>query len=178
MLGQLEEASGDAHAHATHYEPVPTVAFAELLACVPESLLHDAVFVDVGCGMGRALLLASEHPFKQIVGIELSPALHAIACENLAAARGLAVRCRDVRIRRADARRFGYPPGDLVVFLFNPFDHEALRAVLDRIVGSRRAGDRVTLLYHVAVHRDVVADFAAESLYDGPAGIAVALRVP
>jgi SAM-dependent methyltransferase len=178
LLGQLEPASGDAYAHATHYEPVPLEAFEELLAFVPEPLVCAASFVDVGCGMGRALLLASEHPFKQVVGIELSPALHAIARENLATARGLAVRCRDVRIHRGDARRFRYPKGDLVVFLFNPFDHEALRAVLDRVVGSRRSGDRVTLLYHVPIHRDVVAEFSAQTLYDDRAGIVVTLRVP
>jgi SAM-dependent methyltransferase len=178
MLGQLGEASGGAYAHATHYEPVPVEAFGELLAFVPEPLVRAAAFVDVGCGMGRALLLASEQPFKQVVGIELSPALHAIASENLAIACGLVVRCRDVRIRRGDARRFRFPKGDLVVFLFNPFDHEVLRAVLDRIVSSRRSGDRVTLLYHVPVHRDVVAEYAAEKLYDDGAGIVATLRVP
>jgi SAM-dependent methyltransferase len=178
MPGQLEEARGDAYAHATHYEPVPVEAFAELLACVPEAFVSASSFVDVGCGMGRALLLASEHPFKQVVGIELSPALLAIARENLASAHGLRTRCRDVRMRRGDARRFRFPRGDLVVFLFNPFDHEVLRSVLERVVASRRSGDRVTLLYHVAVHRDVVADFAAAVQYDGPAGVAASLRVP
>jgi SAM-dependent methyltransferase len=178
MLGQLEPASGDAYTHATHYEPVPVEAFEELLARVPEAFVRAAAFVDVGCGMGRALLLAVEHPFKQVVGIELSPALHAIARENLATARGLAVRCRDVRICRGDARCFRFPKGDLVVFLFNPFDHEVLRVVLNRIVGSRRAGDRVTLLYHVPVHRDVVAEYVAETLYDDRAGTVASLRVP
>ena len=105
MLGQLEPASGGAYAHATHYEPVPVEAFAELVATLPEELVRTAAFVDVGCGMGRALLLASELPFRQVVGIELSPALHAIARENVANARGLQRRCRDVRIRRGDARR-------------------------------------------------------------------------
>ncbi len=177
MLGQLERVSGGAYAHATHYEAVPVEAFAELLAAVPEALMNSAVFVDIGCGMGRALLLASEHPFKQVLGIELSPALHAIARENVAMARGLRRRCRDVRLRRGDARRFRFPKGDLVVFLYNPFDHEVLRAVLERIVGSRRAGDRAMLLYHVAVHRDVVAEYAGDILHDGPAGLVVTLRV-
>ncbi len=178
MLGQLEPASGDAYAHATHYEPVPVEAFEQLLAAVPEAHVRAAAFVDVGCGMGRAILLASEHPFRQVIGIELGPALHAIACENLAVARGLSPRCRDVRIRRGDARRFRFPKGDLVVFMFNPFDHEVVRVVLDRIAGSRRSGERVTLLYHVPIHRDVVAEYAAQWLYDDRAGIVATLRVP
>jgi SAM-dependent methyltransferase len=178
LLGQLEAAWDDAYAHATHYEPVPVEAFAELLAALPRALVSSAVFVDVGCGMGRAVLLATEHPFKQVVGIELSPALHAVARENLAAARGLRTRCRDVRLRRGDARRSRFPRGDLVVFLFNPFDHEVLRAVLERIVRSRRPGDRVTLLYHVAVHREIVAEYASDVLYDGAAGLVATLRVP
>ena len=41
------------------------------------------VFIDIGSGMGRALLMASEFPFKQLVGIELSPTFHQIAQQNV-----------------------------------------------------------------------------------------------
>ncbi len=50
------------------------------------SLLIDYrqfVFVDFGFGKGTALLLATEFPFKRIIGVEFSPELHRIAEENI-----------------------------------------------------------------------------------------------
>ncbi|MGC1379946.1 MAG: class I SAM-dependent methyltransferase [Candidatus Baltobacteraceae bacterium] len=170
-------AKGEAYAHATHYEPVPIDSFRSLLACVPEGFLPGATFVDVGSGMGRAVLLASEYPFKQIVGIELAPALHAIATENVANARGLELRCRDLRLLCGDARRRRFPKGDLVVFLFNPFDEIVLRETLERIVSSRARGAGVIVLYHTPVHRDVLAEYASDTLADSPGEFAVRMAL-
>src|ERR1700733_6367017 len=41
-------------------------------------------FVDVGSGKGRALLLAMDYPFREILGVELSPELDRIARANVA----------------------------------------------------------------------------------------------
>lgn len=156
FLGDLDpDAAGDARAHATHYEAVPVGAFRALLARVPEPVVRASAFVDVGAGMGRALLLAREYPFRQILGIELSPALAEIARRNLTAVRDLPGRCRDVRLVRADARRRRFPRGPLVAFLFNPFDGEALGAVLDRIAERGDAGSE-WILYHTPVHADLL----------------------
>jgi SAM-dependent methyltransferase len=145
------ERTGDACAHATHYEPVGVRAFIAMLGQVPDAAIRSSAFVDVGAGMGRAVLLATEYPFRQIVGIEVSPALAEIARQNLRTARDFVTRCRDVRIVRADARRHRLPAGDLVVFLYNPFDAQALEALLDRLAQRRNRGDE-WLLYHTPVH--------------------------
>jgi len=158
FLSDLDpDATGDAGAHATHYEAVPVPAFRSLMAAVPDADIRTSVFVDVGSGMGRALMLASEYPFKQIVGIEISPGLAGIAKENVAKAYDLATRCRNVRLIRADARRRQFPRGDLVVFLYNPFDGTALEAVLDRLAERRDAGSE-WILYHTPVHAERLSD--------------------
>src|ERR1700674_4645239 len=41
-------------------------------------------FVDLGSGKGRALLLASDYPFREIIGVELSPKLDRVARDNIA----------------------------------------------------------------------------------------------
>ncbi len=41
-------------------------------------------FVDVGSGKGRALLLALDYPFREIIGVELSPELDRVARANIA----------------------------------------------------------------------------------------------
>ena len=149
------DAVGDAGAHATHYEAVPVPDFRTLLALVPKDAIPNATFVDVGAGMARALILAAEYPFKQVVGIELSPGLYEVAKENLATARERGLRCHDVRLVRDDARIAHYPPGDLIVFLFNPFDADALRVTLASIADRRDPG-RTWLLYHTPVERAVL----------------------
>src|ERR1700692_2548155 len=40
-------------------------------------------FVDLGCGKGRAMIVASEFPFRSISGVELSPSLAKIARQNM-----------------------------------------------------------------------------------------------
>lgn len=163
LLSQLDDdRSGEAYAHVTHYEAVPVADLRKMLACVPNEFVRDAAFVDVGAGMGRAILIASEYPFKQIVGIELSAALFEIARENVARAHDLRTQCRDVRLVRGDARKRRYPNGNLVVFLFNPFDEIALRTTLKRIVASRTARDAIYVLYHTPEHLGALLTFGGE----------------
>ena len=177
FLSDLDpEAVGDAGAHATHYEAVPVADFRAALALVPKDAIPNATFVDVGAGMGRAVILAAEHRFKQVVGIEVSPALYEVAKENLAIARERGLRCKDIRLERGDARIAHYPPGDLVVFLFNPFDAEALRATIASIEGRRDPG-KTWLLYHTPVERSVLDALPEWELLSVTQNVAVFLRV-
>jgi hypothetical protein len=149
------DAAGDAGAHATHYEAVPVDDFRAMLAMLPQGVIERSTFVDIGAGLGRAMILAAEHPFKQVWGIELSPGLYEVANENLDVARRRKLRCSDLRIVRGDARIADYPSGNLVVFLFNPFDADALWMTLDALAHRSNAGD-VYLLYHTPVERAVI----------------------
>lgn len=146
---------GDAGAHATHYEAVPVADFRAMLAVLPPEAIAASTFVDVGAGMGRAMLLAAEYPFKQVTGIELSPGLYEVARENIERANRSRRVCRDVRLMRGDGRSWSFPPGNLVVFLYNPFDGEAMRATLGSILHRRDPGT-TWLLYHTPVERDVI----------------------
>ncbi|HTV92114.1 MAG TPA: class I SAM-dependent methyltransferase [Verrucomicrobiae bacterium] len=176
FLSDLDpEAAGDAGAHATHYEAVPVADFRALLALVPKDAFAHATFVDIGAGMGRAMILAAEYPFKQVAGIEVSPALYEVAKANLTNARARGLRCKDVRLVRDDARIAHYPPGDLVVFLFNPFDADALKATLGSIADRRDPGE-TWLLYHTPVERAVIDALPAwQLLHEVPCGVAYAL---
>jgi SAM-dependent methyltransferase len=148
FLGELDaDAIGEAMAHATHYEPVPIPDFEALLDSLPLDVVRRSTFVDIGSGLGRAVFLAMQRPFKQIVGVEVSAALHETALENLRKVRNIEPQCRDVRLVCADARMFSYPAGDLVAFLFNPFDTIALGDALAQI-SARPSPGETWLLYH------------------------------
>jgi predicted RNA methylase len=155
FLGQLDpEAIGSALEDATHYEPTP-LAHAGALMDALAGHIERFAFVDVGAGMGRMLLVASLRPFRQIVGIEVSPALCAVARDNLTCwlERHEALQCRDVRVVNADAGTARMPNGALFVYLYNPFGAATLQRLLDRL--AQRAQE-VVLAYHTPVHRAVI----------------------
>jgi SAM-dependent methyltransferase len=112
-----------------------------------------STLVDVGAGLGRVVLHAARRPYRQIVGIEISPALFEVAKENRAAYRG-ELACHDIRLVRADAATFRFPRGDLVVYLYNPFRAEVLGPMLDRLCADRRRD--IALVYHTPVERATV----------------------
>ncbi len=99
-------------------------------------------FLDLGSGKGRALLLASDYPFRRILGVELLPELHAVALENVAKYRSERQRCFSIESLCQDARDFDFPPEPLVLYLFNPLPEPALRSVLERFSFSLAARPR------------------------------------
>jgi SAM-dependent methyltransferase len=110
--------------------------------------LEDFAFVDLGCGKGRALLLASERPFREVVGVELNPALAEVARENVLIFEGNGRVRAGITVRCGDATDFAYPGGALLVFLYNPFGAPVVRAVLDALDRHVHAtGARVDLIY-------------------------------
>ena len=81
--------SGHRHdRHATAYYGVAPSVFQALIRrwrrSGPPAPIEGTTFVDVGAGMGRAMLLAAELPFRAVIGVELNPALVRIARRNLA----------------------------------------------------------------------------------------------
>lgn len=119
---------------------------------------RDVAFVDLGCGKGRALIMASWFPFRSILGIELSPRHAAIAERNvtghLARPRGPTPRCRDISIACANALHCELPDSDLLVFMYRPFKGQVFQGVLDRLHDhARRTGHRIVIAYVCPVER-------------------------
>ena len=46
--------------------------------------IDEFTFVDLGAGMGRAMLLASEYPFRAVLEVEINATLARIARKNAA----------------------------------------------------------------------------------------------
>ncbi len=153
FLGELDpEAIGPNLEHATHYEATPVADIDRLLDAVPFAP-ERTTLVDIGAGLGRVVLHAARRPYRQIVGVEISPALVEVAKDNRTAYRG-ELACRDLRLVRADAATFTFPRGDLVVYLYNPFGAKVLGPLLDRLCADRRRD--VALVYHTPVERATV----------------------
>lgn len=106
-------------------------------------------FIDYGSGMGRVLLWASAHPFRQVLGVEFSPELHAIAQQNIKDFHNPRQRCFSIRSECASAEDFPLPDGDLVLFFNNPFGPPVMKLVLERLERSLASRYRqVWILYY------------------------------
>ena len=106
-------------------------------------------FIDLGSGKGRTLLMASDYPFRRIVGVELLPALHRAAQENLGKYRSERQKCFAIEAICGDAAEFAFPVEPTVLFLFNPFPESGLRRVIANLERSLREQPRVVyVLYH------------------------------
>ncbi|QDT37699.1 class I SAM-dependent methyltransferase [Stratiformator vulcanicus] len=67
---------------AVEYNPTTASQFGSILESLPIDY-EQFSFVDLGSGKGRVLLMASEFPFREVVGVELSSQLHEIAANNI-----------------------------------------------------------------------------------------------
>ncbi len=128
------------------HEPTPVERFRAVLDGLDPSL-SDTVFIDYGSGAGRAVLLAATYPFKEVVGIELSPSLHQRAQANLRVFPAHARRARAVRLVCGDATAFALPSDPAVLYFYNPFREGVMRRVRAAIEASlTRAPRRVTIV--------------------------------
>lgn len=143
------------------YQPTDPALFAEMIASLPIDL-REFTFVDMGSGKGRTLLMASEYPFRRIVGVELLPELHQIAQENLARYKSGSQKGFALEAVCGDATDFPFPAEPLVLYLFNPLPESGLRRVVASLDRSLSAHPRTAyVLYHNPLLERVLSESAA-----------------
>jgi hypothetical protein len=134
------------------YQPTEPALFHEMLDSLQQQShldFREFTFVDLGSGKGRTLLLASDYPFRRIVGVELLPALHHIAQENLQKYHSESEKCFALESICENATAFAFPAEPTVLYLFNPFPEAGLRRMLANLDQSLRENPRtVYVLYH------------------------------
>ncbi len=106
---------------------------------MPSHPISSYTFLDIGAGKGRALLLASEHRFRRVLGVELNHALAEVARANAAhwarahAADPTAPLLAPIEILEQDALELTLPAVPTLIFLFHPFEAPMLRRLLRHI---------------------------------------------
>lgn len=120
---------------------------------------EESVFLDYGAGKGRALLLAAQHGFRKVIGVERSPALCAIGRANLAVFRRNHLD-HAVELHCGDAAALPVPDEVDVVYLFNPFGAETMLRVIARLLDSL---DRAPRQLHVLYLHPLLAPLFVEA---------------
>ena len=129
----------------------------------PPSELDRYTFLDIGAGKGRAMLVAAENPFRQVLGVELNPRLADVAEQNLRIAQDATTLCAGVpdllspvTLLRGDALEIPLPESPTLLHLFHPFEAPLLRKLLGRIEAAFLGRPRqLDLLYVNAEHAAV-----------------------
>jgi SAM-dependent methyltransferase len=146
------------HQHDVHnngYFAVAPSVFHAIMGTMAERLHLDwrrFCFVDVGSGKGRALLLASDYPFRKIIGVELSPELDRVARANIARYAAATHQPPAVSLL-GDAAEFLWPPGPLVVYMWNAFTRPVMEQVFHNLETSLAQQPRE--LYLVYIHPEL-----------------------
>jgi hypothetical protein len=131
------------------YMPIEPERFRRALSSL-DIAFEDFTFIDFGSGKGRALLLASEFPFKRILGLEFSPELHRTAEGNIQRYRSATQKCRDIQSLNLDFANYALPPEASVLFFFNPCRTRVMSEVMAGIGRSLLSRPRPLYIAYVA----------------------------
>ena len=91
------------------------------------------VFIDLGSGKGRALLIAGLLPYKRVVGVEMDGQLCRLARDNIDRARPR-LRAGNVECVNANVLDWQIPDDASVIFMYNPFIDRTFYGVTERIL--------------------------------------------
>jgi hypothetical protein len=127
--------------------PMNESHFREIVRLLPVDI-GEFTFFDVGSGKGKAVLLASDHPFRRIIGVELSDVLHGIAERNLGAYSSRRDKQPQVELRCADFLKYTLPDDPLVFFLNNPFPYSIAEPAIAHIERSFTAHPRPMIVVY------------------------------
>jgi SAM-dependent methyltransferase len=130
--------------YITAYAGIAPTVLTQAISALPLEP-ENFTFVDLGCGKGRALMVASEFPFRHLLGVELATDLCRAAWTNVASNPDWASR---ISVVNEDATTVNFPDGPLLIFMFHPFLAPVLRRVLANLERQlRRSPGETYLLY-------------------------------
>jgi SAM-dependent methyltransferase len=143
--------------HGSEYRTTHPSVFQQALSLVPGDI-GDLTFIDIGCGKGRTLILASQWGFKKIIGVEFSPELAAVARRNISTV-GICAEVVEI-----DACQFSFPDENLLIYMYNPFGPVVMRSLVHNLLEwHENKAKQATLVYVNPVYNQ---EFKSESAFE------------
>jgi SAM-dependent methyltransferase len=149
MLGPADfGVSSEQVRHASLYRATLPRTFERIIEAM--DIRHeDYIFIDFGSGKGRTLLLASELPFKKIIGVELSPKLHEVAQKNVEIYHSKTQKGSNIELACTDATSYPLPVENTVFYFFDPFELPIMSAVVENMKRSLQKHPRKVFIAYV-----------------------------
>lgn len=126
-----------------------------LRSCLKLIPRRAGTFIDLGCGKGRAVIVATEFDFSTIVGIEISRLLVGIARRNAAAIRNAYPQRPPITIIEGDASNPTVPnTGDVVLFCYNALSAPLIEKLIENLEDhcALNPACKIWLVYYNPVH--------------------------
>lgn len=138
-LNTLTIVNGDM-LQGSRYEAVNYYILEQLLGRLTQ-VTEPYNFVDLGCGKGRAMVVAAHYGFTEIKGIDFATEVCKKAEENM---RTVAAEFPiHFQVLNEDVLNYNITENDTVFFMFNPFSKEVLTKFLEKIEASLEQYPRI-----------------------------------
>lgn len=111
------------------------------------------VFMDLGCGKGRAVFFMATYKLKKVVGVELDKNLFAQAQENL---KNLKLSVSPVELFNADAANFDLSSAN-IIYMFRPFGLKTCQQIIGNLKRSLEENPRsLRIVYYVPQWKELL----------------------
>ena len=136
------------------YHPSPIASVNAALDALGKTNVCYTTFFDIGSGLGRNLLLASNYSFRKIIGIEHSQYLHDIARKNVDIFLSKTHKKNVFELYCTDAIEFKYPADNVVFYFWRPFSDDKLAELFFNKIEAfyRELPFKVVLIFLGAVY--------------------------
>lgn len=158
-----QDSTNPLHRTAEAYEATTPRNFKEIMRTVSNLPMPD-VFLDIGCGKGRTLIMASLYGFKRVIGVEFDADLAKAAEANVSRFRKKMPDTRQLDIVCGDAGAYDFPDENSLIYFFNPFKECVMAKTLENIRRSARNTKERTIIYHIPMHAALMSDPAKFTL--------------
>lgn len=108
----------------------------------------NSTFVDLGCGKGKALILASDF-FQKLIGVDFSEEMCNICRKNIDKFSKRTGKTLEVEIINQDAAQYIIPENADVFFMYNSFHEPVISTVIDNIEKSLKINNREIFIIYV-----------------------------
>ena len=115
------------------YEACQWLPVRRMLKSLPPS--PSDIFVDLGSGKGKTVLIVGLLPYRRVVGVELDNDLSHCSALNVEKARAR-LRAQEIYSVTANVLEWLISDDVSVIFMFNPFVGQTFRTVVSRIIES------------------------------------------
>jgi SAM-dependent methyltransferase len=162
-LVDLTIKSGD-RSKSSRYEAINFFVLEALLQKMRDTT-SEIAFTDLGCGKGRAMVVAAHYGFTQIKGIDFASEVCLFAEKNMEATHKKFPAIQ-YKIFCDDVLHYNIEKSECVFFMFNPFNEEIIREFLIKIERSIAHYPRtIYMLYASPRHIETFFEFEYEPVY-------------
>lgn len=153
---------------STQYVSTPICLLVKSLIDIPIDY-KNFIFIDFGCGKGLSLLLAAQHPFKKIIGIEISKTTYDFAKNSIAELNRDSLKCEDIEVINKDIFDYSLPEENLCVFLYEPFvvtSPNHFSALYDKLFNILKVHCKSHYVYIINIGEDLMKFYSSKPEFD------------